>query len=252
MNATSALPVGTLPVGTLPVDALAVNALKVAYGPITAVREISLTVGAREAVAVIGSNGAGKTSMLRAIMGLIPARGQVHVFGEDIHALPTHALFRRGIGYVPEGRMLFTGLTVAEELRIGGRYLSQPDYERKVAEVFSLFPRLAERRGQITQTMSGGEQQMLAIARILMGNPRLLLLDEPSLGLAPVIQDAVYETLSRLGRAGLPMLLVEQNAYRALNLCERAYVIELGSVVRADQASVLLHDPSIRTAYLGG
>jgi branched-chain amino acid transport system ATP-binding protein len=232
--------------------ALAVAALEVAYGPVTAVRGISLTVGPGEAVAVIGSNGAGKTSMLRGIMGLVRASGRVTAFGEEIRSLPTHAISRRGIGYVPEGRMLFAGLTVDEELLIGSRFLSRSERVRKLAEIFTLFPRLSERRSQITRTMSGGEQQMLAIARILMGKPRLLLLDEPSLGLAPVIQDAVYETLGRLRRAGLPMLLVEQNAYRALNLCERAYVIELGQVTREDAAVALLDDPSIRAAYLGG
>jgi branched-chain amino acid transport system ATP-binding protein len=213
---------------------------------------VDLRVGAREAVAVIGSNGAGKTSVLRGIMGLVTARAERRQFlGVDLAGTPTYRIARRGIGYVPEGRELFPGLTVEEELLLGGRRLARPDRARKLAEVYELFPRLAHRKRQVTRTLSGGEQQMVALARTLMTDARMLLLDEPSLGLAPVIQDAVYEALSRLKADGMPMLLVEQNAYRALSLCERAYVLELGLITRHGQSAELTSDPHVRAAYLG-
>jgi branched-chain amino acid transport system ATP-binding protein len=203
-------------------------------------------------VAVIGSNGAGKTSLLRGVMGLASRAGRVAFNGRSIAGLRTHAIRRAGIGYVPEGRELFPGLSVREEMLLGGRLLGRAERDRKFAEVFALFPRLRERQGQITRTLSGGEQQMVAIARVLMGNPALLLMDEPSLGLAPVIQDAVYAALDTLRRnAGIPMLLVEQNAYRALGLCSRAYVLELGAITREDESRALLDDPAIQSAYLG-
>ena len=233
--------------------ALSVRGLRVAYGAVAAVREIDLVVGGDEAVAVIGSNGAGKTSMLRDIMGLAGASaGELLFNGASIAGLRTHAIARCGIGYVPEGRELFPGLTVKEELQIGGRFLPRAEQAAKLDEAFELFPRLRERQGQITRTLSGGEQQMVAIARTLMGKPRLLLLDEPSLGLAPVIQDVVYAALASLRqREGLPMLLVEQNAHRALNLCSRAYVLELGQIVRVAESASLRNDPAIQAAYLG-
>lgn len=232
--------------------ALHVNRLDVAYVGTPAVRSVSLTVGKGEAVAVIGSNGAGKTSMLKGIMGLVEAKAAAITFdGQSIAGTPTHLLSRMGIGYVPEGRELFRGLSVTEELEIGGRLLGKGDYAARLDDVLQLFPRLAERRRQITRTLSGGEQQMLAIGRTLMAGPRLLLLDEPSLGLAPVIQDAVYGTLETLRGQGLSMLLVEQNAYRALRLCRRAYVLELGSVTREAASADLMDDPAIQAAYLG-
>jgi branched-chain amino acid transport system ATP-binding protein len=232
--------------------ALRLDDLRVSYGSLRAVRGASLTVGAGEAVAVIGSNGAGKTSLLRGVMGLASRAGRVAFNGRSIAGLRTHAIRRAGIGYVPEGRELFPGLSVREEMLLGGRLLGRAERDRKFAEVFALFPRLRERQGQITRTLSGGEQQMVAIARVLMGNPALLLMDEPSLGLAPVIQDAVYAALDTLRRnAGIPMLLVEQNAYRALGLCSRAYVLELGAITREDESRALLDDPAIQSAYLG-
>jgi branched-chain amino acid transport system ATP-binding protein len=165
----------------------------------------------------------------------------------------THAIARGGIGYVPEGRELFPGLTVKEELLLGGRFLPRAEREAKLQEIHLLFPRLMERRSQITRTLSGGEQQMVAIARALMTKPRLLLLDEPSLGLAPVIQDVVYAALARLRqKERMPMLLVEQNANRALDLCSRAYVLELGSITRLADSLTLRNDPAIQAAYLGG
>ncbi len=233
--------------------ALAISNLNVSYGPIRAVSELDIVVRPGEAVAVIGSNGAGKTSLLKAVMGLVPASASSEVlfFDRSIVREPTFRRARLGIGFVPEGRELFHGLTVQEELQIGGRSLAPQERSDRLEEIFALFPRLKERRRQVTRTLSGGEQQMLAIARIVITGPRLLLLDEPSLGLAPVIQDVVYETLTKLRAAGLPILLVEQNAYRALNLCARAYVIEQGRVTREAASSALLADPSIQEAYLG-
>jgi branched-chain amino acid transport system ATP-binding protein len=233
-------------------SALVVENLTVLYGAVTAVDDLSLTVRVGEAVAVIGSNGAGKTSLLKAIMGLAPSSSKsILFFGESVAGRPTHALATRGIGYVPEGRELFGGMSVQDELLIGARLLSAADRARKLDQMFALFPRLGERRTQITRTLSGGEQQMLAIARIVVMDPKLLLLDEPSLGLAPVIQDSVYATLDVLKRNGLPILLVEQNAFRALRICERAYVVELGRVTRQGASADLLSDPSIQSAYLG-
>lgn len=234
------------------VAALKVKRLEVAYGGTPAVRGISLTVAKGEVVTVIGSNGAGKTSMLQGLTGLVPATVETIEFeGRPIAGMPTHTLARMGIGYVPEGRELFRGLSVEEELKIGGRFLDRDTYAARLDEVFELFPRLKERRKQITRTMSGGEQQMLSIGRILMTEPKLLLLDEPSLGLAPVIQDAVYGSLKMLRDRGLSMLLVEQNAYRALQLASRAYVLELGQITREASSEVLIHDPAIQAAYLG-
>jgi branched-chain amino acid transport system ATP-binding protein len=205
-----------------------------------------------EAVAVIGSNGAGKTSMLRGIMRLVTAPVQrLELFGQSVRTLRTHVINHAGIGYVPEGRELFPGLTVQEELLIGGRRLSRSERGVQLEAMFAMFPRLGERHRQITRTLSGGEQQMLAIARTLMAKPKLLLLDEPSLGLAPVIQDLVYGTLETLRRQGLSMLLVEQNAFRALKLCNRAYVLELGRITREGSSDELLGDATIQAAYLG-
>jgi branched-chain amino acid transport system ATP-binding protein len=235
-----------------PVAALKVEGLEVAYGGTPAVRGISFSVAKGEVVTVIGSNGAGKTSMLKGLTGLVPARvASVEFDGRSIAGMPTHALSRLGIGYVPEGRELFRGLSVEEELKIGGRFLDRDAYAARLDEIFGLFPRLKERRRQITRTMSGGEQQMLAIGRVLMGEPKLLLLDEPSLGLAPVIQDAVYGTLKMLRDRGLAMLLVEQNVYRALRLASRAYVLELGQITREASSDELIDDPVIQAAYLG-
>jgi branched-chain amino acid transport system ATP-binding protein len=232
--------------------ALEVEELRVTYATLQAVRGISLRVGAGEAVAVIGSNGAGKTSLLRGIMGLAPRSGRIDFCGRSIAALRTQRIRRAGIGYVPEGRELFPGLSVKEELLIGGRLLDRAAQARKLDEMYAMFPRLHERQAQITRTLSGGEQQMVAIARVLMGNPGLLLLDEPSLGLAPVIQDAVYAALATLRtEAGMPMLLVEQNAHRALGLCSRAYVLELGMIIREGNSDVLRDDPAMQAAYLG-
>ena len=231
--------------------ALVVQDLHVRYGAVTAVQGVSLEVAPAEAVAIIGSNGAGKTSLLRGIMGLVPARGLVTVGGRTVSGQSTNRIAREGVGYVPEGRELFSGMTVTEELLIGGRRLAVAERRQRLDRVLALFPRLAERRTQLTRTMSGGEQQMVAIGRTLMMGPGLLLLDEPSLGLAPVIQDAVYAALRVLRDEGLTILLVEQNANRALDLCRRAYVLALGQFISTGPSETLRHDPDVRAAYLG-
>jgi branched-chain amino acid transport system ATP-binding protein len=235
------------------IPALEVRDLRVRYGAVEAVHGVDLIVGKDEAVAVIGGNGAGKTSVLRGIMALAATRAEAIRFrGASIARMRTHDIARAGIGYVPEGRELFPGLTVQEELLLGGRFLARAERQAKLEEIFALFPRLRERRGQITRSLSGGEQQMVAIARALLTKPRLLLLDEPSLGLAPVIQDLVYEALATLRRTeSLPMLLVEQNAHRALELCSRAYVLKLGCVTHVADSATLRGDPAIQAAYLG-
>ncbi|MBI3992757.1 MAG: ABC transporter ATP-binding protein [Candidatus Lambdaproteobacteria bacterium] len=232
---------------------LLVRNLHVSYRTAEAVHGIDLRVRAGEAVAVVGSNGAGKSSTLRGIMGLASALAdEISFQGGDLRRMPTYRIARLGLGFVPEGRELFPGLNVAEELLLGGRLLRGPQRRQKLDEVFALFPRLAERRKQICRTLSGGEQQMLALGRVLMSSPRLLLLDEPSLGLSPLLQDAVFGALRHLRDGGLAMLLVEQNVHRALALCERAYVLELGLITRAGPSGDVRADPQVQKAYLGG
>ncbi|MBS0638869.1 MAG: ABC transporter ATP-binding protein [Acetobacteraceae bacterium] len=232
--------------------ALRIDNVTVSYGAICAVRDAALTVAPGEAVAVIGSNGAGKSSLLRGVMNLASRTGRITFQGQQLESLRPHVIRRAGIGYVPEGRELFPNLTVQEELTLGARMIPRADRPQMLEQVFGLFPRLRERAKQVTRTLSGGEQQMVAIARVLMGKPTLLLLDEPSLGLAPVIQDVVFAALDQLRTAErLSMLLVEQNAYRALALCSRAYVLETGTITREDSCETLRNDPAIRSAYLG-
>jgi branched-chain amino acid transport system ATP-binding protein len=223
------------------------------YGDLTAVRDVSLEVRAGEIVALIGSNGAGKTTTLRAICGLLPPRaGRVEVDGVSVGGLTPTAIVARGLAHVPEGRQLFPTMTVLENLELGAR---TPEASRRRAEtlerVLALFPRLAERRSQLAGTLSGGEQQMTAIGRALMARPRLLMLDEPSLGLAPVVVSAIFENLRAINRDGVTILLVEQNVLRALRLAHRAYVLENGTIVLHGASQELLADPTIRRAYLG-
>jgi branched-chain amino acid transport system ATP-binding protein len=232
---------------------LDVRGLQVSYGGINAVKGVDIEVRAGELVTLIGANGAGKTTTLKAIAGLVkPAVGCIRYDGGDITAQPAYRLVRRGLALVPEGRGVFGLLTVEENLAMGaysrvGRKAIDADRDR----VYALFPRLAERRRQSAGTLSGGEQQMLAIGRALMSRPRLLLLDEPSMGLAPLMVRKIFETIRAIAAEGVTLLLVEQNAKLALEVCHRGYVMESGSIVLADSAPALLVNPQVRQAYLG-
>jgi branched-chain amino acid transport system ATP-binding protein len=232
---------------------LEVRGLKVAYGGIHAVKGIDLHVAEGELVTLIGANGAGKSTTLKALAGLLrPAAGSIHYNGVDITARPAYELVRQGLALVPEGRGVFGRLTVEENLAMGA--YSRRDRAEVAADfdrVYGLLPRLAERRRQPGGTLSGGEQQMLAIGRALMSRPRLLLLDEPSMGLAPLIVQTVFETIRAVAADGVTLLLVEQNARLALETCHRGYVMESGLVALADEAARLLANPQVRQAYLG-
>jgi branched-chain amino acid transport system ATP-binding protein len=223
------------------------------YGDLLAVRSISLEVGAGECVALIGANGAGKTTTLRAIAGLLPLRGGRVLFeGRSLAGLDPGEVVARGLAHVPEGRQVFAGLSVLENLEMGARTKAARAARRdSLAEVFALFPRLRERASQLAGTLSGGEQQMLAIGRALMARPRLLLLDEPSLGLAPIAVRTIMEIVATLNRRGTTILLVEQNVRRALGLCGRGYVVENGVVALAGSREQLLRSDHVRQAYLG-
>lgn len=232
---------------------LEVRSLKVAYGGINAVKGIDLDVRAGELVTLIGANGAGKTTTLKALAGLIkPAAGSVRYDGDDVTGTPAFALVRRGLALVPEGRGVFARLTVAENL-VMGAYIR--DDKTQIAadceRAYATFPRLAERRAQLAGTLSGGEQQMLAIARALMCKPRLLLLDEPSMGLAPIVVQKIFETIRAVAREGVTLLLIEQNARLALQTCDRGYVMESGLITLSGEAKALLDNPEVRRAYLG-
>ena len=232
---------------------LRLEAIEVGYGDVTAVGEVSLEVRQGETVALIGSNGAGKTTTLRAISGLLPLRrGAIQFGGERVDGLSAAQIVARGIAHVPEGRQLFPSMTVLENLELGCR--SAPSRVRKkesLGQVFELFPRLEERRPQLAGTLSGGEQQMCAIGRGLMACPRLLMLDEPSLGLAPVMVKAIFENLKRINARGTTILLVEQNVLRSLQLAHRAYVLENGRIALDGPAADLLASGHIKQAYLG-
>jgi len=225
------------------------------YGYIQALRDVSLDVDAGEIVALIGSNGAGKTTTLRTISGLMhPSSGTVTFDGQDISQMPPYRVVSLGMCQAPEGRRLFPRMTVNENLLMGAYTRSRKDRESlkgEVDRVFDLFPRLRERSEQIAGTLSGGEQQMLAIGRALMARPRILLLDEPSLGLAPLVVAAVFRTIVEINSQGTPILLVEQNAHKALGIAHRAYVLETGSIVREGSGQELLDSPDVQRAYLG-
>jgi branched-chain amino acid transport system ATP-binding protein len=231
---------------------LSVAGLEVAYGAIRAVKGIALEVGQHELVTLIGANGAGKTTTLKALAGwLPPKRGRVTYDGLDITGKPSHQLVGMGLALVPEGRGVFGRLTVAENLAMGAYTRRDADVSSDYDRAYALFPRLAERRRQLAGTLSGGEQQMLAIARALMSRPKLLLLDEPSMGLAPIMVQKIFETIRAVAAEGVTLLLVEQNAKLALEVCTRGYVMESGAIVLADTASNLLVNPEVRRAYLG-
>jgi branched-chain amino acid transport system ATP-binding protein len=232
---------------------LSVENLRVGYGAIEALRGVSLEVPAGQVVALIGANGAGKTTTLRAVSGMLrPAGGSVRLFGEDVTGLPSHRLVARGMAHAPEGRGIFLNLTVEENLDLGA-YLrrDRAGIRADLEKSFALFPVLAERRAQVAGTLSGGEQQMLAVARALMSRPRLLLLDEPSLGLAPQIVERIFGVLREVNETGVAMLLVEQNAHKALQLAHRGYVLETGQVAMSGTGRELLASPEVRKAYLG-
>ena len=234
---------------------LEVSGLEVRYGSVTAVRGISLEVAEGEVVAIIGPNGAGKTSTLRAITGLVPTAGGRVVFrGTDVSRWKAHRIVTLGLGHAPEGRRLFPQMTVMENLRMGAyRRRGPAEIGRTLAQVEELFPRLAERRLQLAGTLSGGEQQMLAIGRALMAEPRLLVLDEPSFGLAPMIVREIGRIVRSINRErGVSVLLVEQNARMALGIAGRAYVMETGRVALSGPSATLAESPHVKAAYLGG
>ena len=231
---------------------LEVRGLEVAYGGIRAVKGIDLDVAEGELVTLIGANGAGKTTTLKALAGLLaPASGTVRYCGRDIAGAPAHELVRAGLALVPEGRGIFGRLTIDENLAMGAYARRDREVSADRDRAYALFPRLAERRRQLAGTLSGGEQQMLAIARALMSRPRLLLLDEPSMGLAPLMVQKIFETIRLIAREGVTLLLVEQNAKLALETCGRGYVMESGTIALADAAGALLVNPEVRRAYLG-
>jgi branched-chain amino acid transport system ATP-binding protein len=232
---------------------LEVSDIRARYGAIEALKGVSLTVEEGEVVTLIGSNGAGKSTTLRSISGLTPASAGTVVFdGEDITRVPAHEIVVRGIALSPEGRHCFARMTVRENLELGAhRRAKGPDIGEDLDRVFTLFPRLQERERQKAGTMSGGEQQMLAIGRALMARPKLLMLDEPSMGIAPILVARIYETIGEINKSGVAILLVEQNANYALDISTRGYVLETGRVALLGESAKLRDDPEVQRAYLG-
>jgi branched-chain amino acid transport system ATP-binding protein len=233
---------------------LEINELKVSYGAIQALKGINLTLTEGEIVALIGGNGAGKSTTLVTISGLLqPVSGSIKFLEEEITGVPPQDIVSRGVIHVPEGRRIFSSLTVEENLEMGA-YLQRDKAtkQRDLEEVFDRFPRLKERRRQAGGTLSGGEQQMLAIARAMMAHPKLLLLDEPSMGLSPVLVEQIFDIIQSINMQGTSVLLVEQNAQMALSIADRGYVLETGKIVLSGAADDLLHDPMVIEAYLGG
>ena len=231
---------------------LEVRDLHVYYGKIHALKGISLQVAQGEIVALLGNNGAGKTTTLKTISGLLrPRGGEVRLEDRAIHDLPPHAIVARGVAHSPEGRKVFNRLTVTENLEMGAYLRGDAGVREDMERVFALFPRLKERRLQVAGTLSGGEQQMLAIGRALMARPRILLLDEPSMGLAPILVEQIFETVVDINRQGTTILLVEQNAAIALSVAHRAYVLETGSIALEGGAAELSEHPEVQRAYLG-
>ena len=234
---------------------LEIQKLVVSYGAITALHDVSIDVRQGEIVTLIGANGAGKTSTLRAISGLVkPTGGTLRFLGEDLSRMKPHQIVARGLCHVPEGRMVFANLSVAENLDMGAYLRNDPQEKRStLAYVYALFPRLKERERQLAGTLSGGEQQMLAIGRALMSKPRFLMLDEPSLGIAPLLVKTIFEKIVEINREhGITILLVEQNANLALEISQRGYVLETGRILLQDNSKSLKQNPEVRKAYLGG
>lgn len=235
-------------------ELLKITDLKLNYGPIAALKGVDISVPKGEIVAILGANGAGKTSLLKVVSGLLkPASGEILFDGEKIAGKPAHKVAKQGIMQSPEGRFVLVGLTVEENLRVGAYNLKNKDeIEKNFERVYKLFPRLKERAKQQSSTLSGGEQQMLAIGRALMGSPKLLILDEPSLGLAPLLIKDIFSTLSKIKEEGTTILIVEQNALATLKIADYAYVLELGKISMHGRADDLIKDERLIEAYLGG
>ena len=229
---------------------LNIKNLSAGYGEMPVLKDINITIAQGDIVSVVGSNGAGKSTLLKAISGLITSKGTITYNNESLHALAAHTIVQRGIIHVPEGRKIFPEMSVVENLIMGG-YLHPKDRKGNMERVFALFPKLADRRNQLGGTMSGGEQQMLAIGRGLMGNPKLLLLDEPSLGLSPLFTEVVFNAIQSINKSGVTVLLVEQNVYQSLKISNKGYVIEIGSIVLTGTGEELLNNQDIKKAFLG-
>lgn len=231
---------------------LKVTDLSVSYGHVQALRHVSVEAEQGQIVSIIGSNGAGKTSLLRTISGLVkPESGNIEFLGQPLPGQPSK-IVARGIVHVPEGRKTFSGMTIADNLLVGGYLYKGKQLEEELEKQYKLFPILKERKNQFAGTLSGGEQQMLAISRGLMSHPKILLLDEPSLGLAPIIVNQVYDLIRQIRESGITVLLVEQNARKALSVCDRAYILENGRIVLTGSGQELLNSDEVRKAYLGG
>jgi branched-chain amino acid transport system ATP-binding protein len=231
---------------------LSVSDVHVSYGKVEAVRSVSLEVGDNEIVTIVGANGAGKTTLMNAIMGVLPLKGRVAFCGDDIARLEIEDRVAAGLSLVPEHRELFSTMSVEDNLQLGAFRVAKAKAAAAFERIYALFPRLKERRKQLAGTLSGGEQQMLAMGRAMMGEPKLLMLDEPSLGLAPIIVADIFRTVTELRADGVSVLLVEQNAQAALRIADRAYVMELGEFVLSGKASDIAADPRVAASYLGG
>ncbi|MBS7401926.1 MAG: ABC transporter ATP-binding protein [Oscillospiraceae bacterium] len=232
---------------------LKVNDINVYYGSIHAIKGVSFEVEKGEIVTLIGANGAGKSTILNTVSGLLPAKsGTVSFMGKTINGIAAHKVVGMGLAQVPEGRRVFLNMTVQENLEMGAYTRKSAEIDDSIADVYERFPRLKERRKQVAGTLSGGEQQMLAMGRALMSKPELLMLDEPSMGLAPILVEQIFDIIKELNKAGTTILLVEQNAQMALSIADRGYVLETGKIVTSAKASDLLNDDSVKKAYLGG
>lgn len=235
---------------------LQVRELSVNYGVVSALKRVNISIEAKKIVTLIGANGAGKSTFLKAVCGIVPkASGEVIFMGKDISNEKTHKIIRNGICMVPEGRRIFPGLSVEENLIVGSvsnEKRTKAELNEKLEECYKLFPRLNERRGQVAGSLSGGEQQMLAVGRALMGRPKLMMLDEPSLGLAPKLVDEIFETITKIHKSGTTILLIEQNANMSLQISDYVYVLENGSVVLEGKGTEMLQNEDIKHAYLGG
>ena len=232
---------------------LTVENINVYYGVIHALKDISFQVNEGEIVALIGANGAGKTTTLQTVSGMLSAKsGSIRFRDQEISRMPEHKIVKQGISHVPEGRRMFSNLTVLENLKMGAyTRKDKQEINNSLEMVYERFPRLKERTRQLAGTLSGGEQQMLAMGRALMANPRILLLDEPSMGLSPLLVSEIFDIIQEINKQGVTILLVEQNAKKALSIANRAYVLETGRIVKEDDAQALLHDEAIKKAYLG-